>query len=585
MKARYLLYCIFAAIMVMFSSCSDFFEQDSDHVTFTDDLSLNNASDSVYSLVGIMTKLQALGDRTVLLGEVRGDLVDVTDAASADIRNLAQFNVSDDNVYNNPKDYYTVINNCNLFIAKVDTALKNNRNENIFLKEYAAVKAYRAWTYLQLVINYGSVPFVTEPIVTQEQANATYEVKGIQEICNWMVNDIAPLAEIEYPGYGNIGITDSRFLYFPIYLLMGELNLWAGNYKEAAYSYYKYITTANGSNSFYPTGTYASEWIGTSWNGYSTSLRSMYYSESYGSNRELITMIAGDSIPSDGNYSQLRDIYNSTETNNYKYSLSPSQSLKDLSASQTYCYVEDNDTVYVPDNLTDYRSGDLRLISSWTSDVVTYNDRKIDAQVVYKFQTRNIHIYRRAMVYLRLAEALNRAGYPHFAYEILSEGVNNNVIARDVLPYCTTAADSAFVNQFNFPGSGYTGYVVADPENQSTYYNTIGIHSRGSGWSQCNEYYLMPDDSTLTADARKQYQIEQVENMIIDEDALELAFEGSRYYDLVRVAMRRNDPSYLSSRIYGRRGKDKIEEVKAEIKKDLNDMNSWFISWGGKIGF
>ena len=72
--------------------------------------------------------------------------------------------------------------------------------------------------------------------------------------------------------------------------------------------------------------------------------------------------------------------------------------------------------------------------------------------------------------------------------------------------------------------------------------------------------------------------------MIVDEGALEFAFEGTRYYDLMRVAMRRNDPSYLADRIYNRRGADKAAEVRGEIKSDLNDMNNWFLSWGGKIG-
>ena len=37
------------------------------------------------------------------------------------------------------------------------------------MKEYAAVKAFRAWTYLQLALVYEKVPFVTEPITSMEQ--------------------------------------------------------------------------------------------------------------------------------------------------------------------------------------------------------------------------------------------------------------------------------------------------------------------------------------------------------------------------------------------------------------------------------
>ena len=91
--------------------------------------------------------MQTIADRTILLGELRGDLVSVTDAADADLRNIANFNIGDDNKYNNPKDYYAIINNCNFYIAKADTTVKDNRGNSLFKREYAAIKAFRAWTY------------------------------------------------------------------------------------------------------------------------------------------------------------------------------------------------------------------------------------------------------------------------------------------------------------------------------------------------------------------------------------------------------------------------------------------------------
>ena len=162
------------ALLIASTSCSDFLDQESDHVIYADKSHLDNATDTIYSVIGIMNKMQAIADRTILLGEVRGDLIDINERTSSDLRDVALFNVGNDNKYNSPRDYYAIINNCNYFIAKADVDLKNNRNETIFLKEYAAVKAFRAWTYLQLVLNYQSVPLITEPVLSMEDAEKNF---------------------------------------------------------------------------------------------------------------------------------------------------------------------------------------------------------------------------------------------------------------------------------------------------------------------------------------------------------------------------------------------------------------------------
>lgn len=582
MKIKSLIYCCsFIACLAVNTSCSDFFDQDSDHVIFADDDHLNNATDTIYSVVGILNKLQNISDRTILLGEARADLVDITKATSSDLRNLALFNVNDSNMYNSPKDYYSIINNCNYFIAKTDTALKNNRNEKIFEKEYAAVKAIRAWTYLQLVLNYGKVPFVTEPILSEKDADIDYPKADISAICSYFINDLAPYADIDNPSYGTIRNTDSRFFYFPIYVLLGDLNLWAGNYKDAAMNYYKYISTRNGTNSSYPIGNSSTYWDRDATHYlymYDYNYSFQFSNESYNNNSELITMIPGDSIPMEGNYSELRNIFNSNSNNDYAVSLTPSQNLFDLSAAQVYCnYSTRNVVSYVPGNLNDNLSGDLRLASVYNEASARVDNQLYDLQTIGKYNTRNVHIYRKTEVYLRLAEAMNRAGLPKVAYCILANGLNNEQIDSLKNDYPN---DSTWLKQFSFPKASYTLRTT-----NSTSYNTVGIHSRGSGWSEYNEYYSFPDDSTLTADERLDYQITKVEDMIIDENALEMSFEGTRFYDLMRVALRRNDPSYLADRVYSRKGSDAVGEMKSSIKKNLYDVSSWYLNWKGQIGY
>ena len=159
---------IAAAMMALpvLTSCEDFFTQESDDVLYADQEHLNIAEDSIYSVTGILTKLQALADRTVLLGELRGDLVDLTTVANNDLREIYEFNVSDDNKYNQPSDYYAVINNCNYYLAHRDSTLKTG-STNVVIDEYIAVAAWRAWAYLQLARIYcGNADGLTIPFFT-----------------------------------------------------------------------------------------------------------------------------------------------------------------------------------------------------------------------------------------------------------------------------------------------------------------------------------------------------------------------------------------------------------------------------------
>ena len=593
-KSKVSFYITLSTLLFTLGSCSDFFEQDSTFIVNAEKSHLYSATDTIYSLTGILNKVQAIADRTILLGEARGDLVTVTDATAADLRAVANFNIDDDNMYNNPVDYYAIINNCNYYIAKADTALKNSRNQYIFRAEYAAVKAIRAWTYLQLVTTYGRVPFVTTPIMTKEEANMEYPMYDIKQICNYFINEdnLQELVDEDMPALRDIKSLPSRNFYFPIRLVLGDLNLWAENYFDAAKYYFDYLNNRNGKNTIYPTQDYSVKWTNTIWTNWNYSWKAMSFGEdiekSVANTNELITMIPMDSIPSEGYYSQLRNIFNSRAENDYQVSLVPSQSMINLSASQKYCYTDNlGDVIYAPSTIDYYMSGDLRLSQVWKSKE-NYTNPTTGAsytyQEIYKHSTKNIHIYRRTLVYLRLAEALNRAGYPRYAFQILSSGVNTEVLQDSIIPHYT--ADSLKIMQnFHFVGtrlsSSTGGYVVNTSAYSKFNVNTIGIHSRGSGFTPANEYYQMPYNSEIKDSIQQiAWQQDKVEDMIIDEEALEFAFEGYRYYDLLRVALRKNDPSWLAKKIYGRNG----TASNSSISANLTDKNNWFLHWKGKIG-
>ena len=236
-----LLYIIGAFVGMATMTCSCV-ETDSTLVEFVGDNQLNSPNDTVYSLVGIINKMQKVADRTILLGELRGDLTELTSDAHLDLQDIANFKATADNPYCQARDYYAIIQNCNYFLTHADTAL-TKRGEKVFEKEIGVVRTYRAWTYLQLALNYGSVPFFTEPLLTELEADpARHPRYDLKQIADYFINDLAPYVDTPQPAYGSMGQLNSRKFFIPVRVMLGDLCLWSGRYKEAAEYYHAFLT-------------------------------------------------------------------------------------------------------------------------------------------------------------------------------------------------------------------------------------------------------------------------------------------------------------------------------------------------------
>ncbi|MBQ5578258.1 MAG: RagB/SusD family nutrient uptake outer membrane protein [Prevotella sp.] len=547
-------------LTLILSSCSDMLSTESEMVEFERDNTLNHPTDSVYSVLGIIGKMQVIADRTVLLGEVRADLMETTEAASADLKRLANFNLSEDNKYNAVSDYYAIINNCNYYLAYVDTALQR-RGRNIFQYEYAAVKAFRAWTYLQLAQIYGAVPLVLTPVMTEMEAQKAMEQekKGIMDICQYFIKDLTPYAEVDLPRFGDINGMESQRFFIPMRALLGDLCLWAGQYQEAARWYHNYLTEKKN-----PILLNYSNRI--TWPSVSEFVRPID-SYSVTGTTEVLSFIPMEQRVFDGVVSDLSNVFNSTEENRNYFQLTPSIAMHQLSADQTFC-IENRtntqiDTIYVPKKGLNQEIlvGDLRFYSNYKTSSVTrdsYSEYNADYQTIQKITRSYVPTYRRTMVYLRYAEALNRAGLPQSAFSVLKYGL----CQENIVSYVDSLErDKA-------------GELIAFDANVFTKENTIGIHSMGSGDSQINAYYTLPMPSAPLASKQDtiNYQIPLVEDMIINEMALEGAFEGYRFYDLMRIALRRNDPNYLAAPISQRMG------IRDEnIYSLLMDTKNWYL--------
>lgn len=544
---------------MVFTSCADMLETSSDLVEFEKDNTLNHATDSVYSVMGIINKLQYIADRTVILGETRGDLVVTTEAASADLKNLSAFDFSKGNKYNEVSDYYAVINNCNYFLEHIDTAMQR-RGRNLFINEYAVVKTYRAWTYLQLAMNYGNVPLVTKPLMTEVEAREAMNGPrvGIADICEYFIKDLTPYVGVELPEYKTHNGMNPQQFFLPTRVVLGDLCLWSGHYKEAAGWYHEYLTDERRPVRLY---TSRSTWPNA------TELRTPSRNYSVNNNSELLSFIPMESRVFDGVVSDLPNIYNSTNENYRYFQLKPSTAMRNLSADQTYCFELKTDirvdTLFAKKTglMDDIYAGDLRLCSNYSissqgkDEYSEYND---ETQTIKKIWSVGVPVYRRSMVYLRYAEALNRAGLPQSAMVVLKYGVCNDNFEQ-------------YVDSTEF---AQAGNLIDFDELVFPYRDAMGIHSFGSGDSPANPYFAlpMPEDSLASYADTVSYQIPLVEDMIINEMALEGAFEGNRFYDLLRVALRRNDPAYLANPISRRLG-----ETDERLRSLLMQPQNWYL--------
>lgn len=546
MKLKSIIACgaLLLSVGAATTSCEDMFTAENKLVTT--DLT---PQDTVYQVMGIIQRMQKLADRTVLLGELRADLVDVDPAHSTtDLQELGNNNISEGNIYNQPADYYAVINNCNIYLAHVDSLLKAH-GEYYYKNEIIGVKTFRAWCYLELAKIYGEVPLVTEPVLTSDAAEkivASGSKADIVSITNYCIDDLKGYAyepknnELR-PSYAN----DAKYseFFIPVRVMLAELYLWRGSvtgnnedYINAIRMYHDYFTFPKEEH---PTGDYNAYWSSPS----SIRPTGMYEDNFSYSKSHAVAVLPVDTAQYYGNVSDLRAVFNPAYKNDYYPAVTIADRLDSISRKQDYCYYSylsdaSIDTVYFSHVASDYTNaryqGDLRLNSLLYTNSVsdkynaaynkerTYITKFLEGKSSISDDKRlsEIPYYRYNILYLHMAEALNRAGFPETAFAVLKYGLTEEILMnRDIISadefkrlaeiktygYSNTSQNYSdelnnsflvwpvdkFVTKNKRVSSGAGSVIIiGDADYQ------IGIHSFGSGDSEYNKYYQLPADLT-----------------------------------------------------------------------------------------
>ena len=594
-----------------FYSCSDMLETDSSRYLF--DPEMNEKTDSMYYAFGVLQALQGVIDQYYMQGELRGDLVDVIPGVTdKNLQELANFSATTTNKYDSAYQYYRVINNCNYYIAHRDTSLLTGSTE-VVKNEYVSIKAIRAWAYLQLVRNYGEVPFVTEPLTSISQIESTdFEKKDLQSIVNELAPDLEQYTGTPCPNHGDFDFGtanwggrfsfNSSLLYMPVDLVLGDLYLESGNYSGAASHYVTYLTQvakASQRTMIYRGTLYSKKLTFSEMpSDYASNAEisgSSYSSTILNTDYENISLVQMPMNSQMGITTSLAEIYgidfysSSSNINSmylkYPIQLKISKQYQELKDTLSYYYYETGKT-----NIKSAKVGDTRYDNIIKTDYVTEDSIMTWIEKTYRAR---VSLYSTATVWLRLAEALNRLGYPDLAFAILKEGLNPTVLtyanyirpeSREVLTDTYPLLSSANVEKFTREnsmgvhqrGCGFTsdyGWSTADYRSR-TYTPGISPYQMdvivGNKLAYIAERFGVQTGETLVD------EINAVEDLICDEYALETAFEGTRYYDLMRLARHKNrlSPAGYPANFGGIWLK---EMLKAKTTKDLSVEKNWYL--------
>ena len=639
--------------------------------------------DTVNFYFGIIANVQDMVEQNQLLNDLRSDLATVSTYSSDTISDIINYNrqPNGENGLLNRAAYYKVINQCNFYLSRVDTLAQKN-DMQYMKKEFAQVVNIRAWVYMQLVQTYGRVPFISKPV---NDSNTGWETNPeawatADNLVDLLKKDLEAANRIEhdtkyggYPAYGQLdtktGFTvNTSYLLFYSDLILGDLYLLRGrgvagesssDYVKAASYYYHFLKERAQDKGHVVTSTRASitkhEEQGTdiySYTGNADSWMNLFANTSSLQANENITVIPSSANGQSGHkiLSQAAQIYGFDMTstisggqvsvglfgNLRSRQVEPSEAYLQLSAAQNYANVDKYSDTGNDLEWEYYEgAGDARIYATAPTYRVTNgtgNERFImkDApKGKFKFYKS---VYRLRQVYLRYAEAINRAGYPRLAFAVLRNGLAKKKFPKGLLAevdvnsidtenktfkYIYSLDSCEQNNAINYIGVDELRRMEKDPmyatyldfgyaASTGDYWTNNGIHEAGCGLSTVEDSLYSYDEAVvnrvadelvrtegLSASAAVKrarqivikegeggedgeggeggeggsgtvipdlsdytditpeptlpdpMEINAVETMIADELALEMAFEGTRMFDLIRLALHKNNDSFL----------------------------------------
>jgi hypothetical protein len=559
------------------SSCSKFLDVEPEEVLLKEQM-YRNIFDADAAVIGVYGKFLGLAEQHVLLNELRADLLTVTPQADPYLHEINSNDVtamSANNPYINPRKFYEVILACNDVLTNFNAMRDDNKMDiDQYNSRYSDIMGIRTWVYLQLGIHYGKVPYVTDPLENMDDVldNNKYPIIAFEQLLSNLIRDMENIPyKGLYPDDESLRLAVDGFnlerFFINKYTLLGDLYLWNNDYLKSADAYKRAMTyydnkgndtwnfdyfklkersVTNNNDLSIGYARFREQDIRTFVNSKTLGWRSMFSrSQDALWNSEWVW-----TMPFASNFGQTNPFIRYFAINGGEYLLKPSKEVIDLWDEQEQW----NGVPYDGRKLLSVTNVDDRPV------ITKYTDEYADITTLLPVDEYNRNgkwfLYRAAKLHLRFAEAANRDAKHKLAYALLNNGLRGNYDDP-------TQTDKTDLMQTHLPWPyDFDARMGANPYFRGIWHRNEGIRSRAYLQSRVIEN---PADSLM-----------HIENYLIEEGALELAFEGSRWEDLVRIARRRNDPAFLADKVYEKLSKEGVGNA-AAIRSKLMQPENWYL--------
>jgi hypothetical protein len=589
-KKLYIQFICLLGVVISFSilSCKKTFDLQPKSAISSEQM-YRNVFDADAAVIGIYGKFLNVLDRYVILNELRSDLADVTPNSDRYLIQLSTHSVTEDNPYADPRPFYEVILNCNDALKNFDIMrIEHKMDEDQYKQRYSDIGALRTWLYLQMGIQYGTIPYVTDPIENINDLNdeSKYPKIGFNELLDILISFTESLPyNLPYPNGSTLRTTVDTYNTEKIFInkncLLGDLYLWKGEWTTAATTYREVISigevprqTNEEQYLEYYKLSYRAEINGGNW----INIFSQPFGERY-SNYEIMW-----NIPFDKNFNPKNPFIDLFSVFG-KYLIKPS----DLAINNWNAQFR-NDNGALPGTPGDRRG--LNFSYRMWGNLSEINKYTYNYNPLLPFETNGkIILYRGANLFLRFAEAANHDGRDRIAYSFLNNGIVANYDpvpgggnARNVTNIQQTRYPDAFTSPYETPPYYFDARVGDYPQYRNTWYRNIGVRSRVSTMNvtvdSSRSFNMTVSPRVVT---NRDNLIYDMDNLLIAESGLETAFEGNRWGDLLRIALRRQttEPNYLANKIGAKFDAAHSSEA-ATVRAKLADPANWYLPFRWK---